>query len=58
MNWPIGMGRELCGVYDRMKDQLELFQGNDHSNIEVRKVGDYRDPVIREMAGDYLADQL
>ena len=26
MNWPIGMGRELCGVYDRMKNQVELFQ--------------------------------
>ncbi|MFB9324889.1 peptide chain release factor 3 [Paenibacillus aurantiacus] len=58
MNWPIGMGRELCGVYDRMKNQVELFQGNDHSKIEVRKVADYRDPIIREMAGDYLADQL
>ncbi|WP_274649171.1 peptide chain release factor 3 [Paenibacillus humicola] len=58
MNWPIGMGRELCGVYDRMKNQVELFKGNDHSKIEVRKVADYRDPVIREMAGDYLADQL
>ncbi|OXM17374.1 peptide chain release factor 3 [Paenibacillus herberti] len=58
MNWPIGMGRELCGVYDRMKNQVELFQGNDHSNIQVNKVGDYKDPIIREMAGDYLADQL
>ncbi|AJY73811.1 peptide chain release factor 3 [Paenibacillus beijingensis] len=58
MNWPIGMGRELCGVYDRMKDQVELFQGDDHETISVRKVADYHDPVIREMAGDYLADQL
>ncbi|MBD2847201.1 peptide chain release factor 3 [Paenibacillus sp. IB182496] len=58
MNWPIGMGRELCGVYDRMNDQVELFQGNDHSTIEVRKVGDYNDPIIREMAGEYLHDQL
>lgn len=58
MNWPIGMGRELCGVYDRMNSQVELFQGNDHSKIEVRKVQDYNDPIIREMAGDYLTDQL
>lgn len=58
MNWPIGMGRDLCGIYDRMKDQVELFQGDDHDTISVRKVADYRDPVIREMAGDYLADQL
>ncbi|MBN3525413.1 peptide chain release factor 3 [Paenibacillus apiarius] len=58
MNWPIGMGRGLCGVYDRMKKQVELFQGDDHSVIKVEKVEDYRDPVIRDMAGDYLHDQL
>lgn len=58
MNWPIGMGRELSGVYDRMKNQVELFQGDDHSNIQVKKVEDYNDPVIREMAGDFLHDQL
>lgn len=58
MNWPIGMGRELSGVYDRMKNQVELFQGDDHSQIEVRKVEDYNDPKIREMAGEYLHDQL
>jgi len=58
MNWPIGMGRDLSGVYDRMKNQVELFQGKEHDKIEVRKVSDYRDTVIREMAGDYLHDQL
>ncbi|WP_178023742.1 peptide chain release factor 3 [uncultured Paenibacillus sp.] len=58
MNWPIGMGRELSGVYDRMKNQVELFQGDDHQAIQVKKVEDYHDPVIREMAGDYLHDQL
>ncbi|EFM11791.1 peptide chain release factor 3 [Paenibacillus curdlanolyticus YK9] len=58
MNWPIGMGRDLCGVYDRMKNQVELFNGKDHSTIEVRKVEDYNDPIIREMAGDYMTDQL
>jgi len=41
-----------------MKNQVELFQGKDHSSIEVRKTSDYNDPIIREMAGDYLADQL
>lgn len=58
MNWPIGMGRELCGVYDRMKSQVELFQGDDHSTIEVRKVEDYRDPLIKQMAGELLYEQL
>jgi peptide chain release factor 3 len=58
MNWPIGMGRELCGVYDRMKHQVERFQGASHDTIEVHKVDDYRDESIRDMAGDYLYEQL
>jgi peptide chain release factor 3 len=60
MNWPIGMGRELCGVYDRVKGQVEHFQGaaGDHAQIEVTKVDGYEDPLIREMAGEYLYEQL
>ncbi|WHX48373.1 peptide chain release factor 3 [Paenibacillus woosongensis] len=58
MNWPIGSGRELSGIYDRMNNQVELFQGNDHSQIQVKKVENYHDPVIRELAGEYLHDQL
>lgn len=58
MNWPIGSGRELCGVYDRMKNQVELFQGDNHDEIQVTKVNGYEDPMIREMAGDFLHDQL
>lgn len=57
MNWPIGMGRGLCGVYDRMKNQVELFQ-DDNTKISVKKVEDYNDPAIRQIAGDYLHDQL
>ena len=58
MNWPIGSGRELCGIYDRMKNQVELFQGNNHDEIQVTKVDGYEDPMIREIAGDFLHDQL
>jgi len=58
MNWPIGMGRELCGIYDRTKRQVERFRGEVHGSIEVHKVDDYRDASIRDMAGDYLYDQL
>src|SRR5690554_6438688 len=30
MNWPIGMGKQLCGVYDRHQTRLELFHDKDH----------------------------
>ncbi|MFD3260258.1 peptide chain release factor 3 [Paenibacillus lentus] len=58
MNWPIGSGRELSGIYDRMNNQVELFQGDDHSQIQVKKVENYHDPAIRELAGEFLHDQL
>jgi peptide chain release factor 3 len=58
MNWPIGSGKQFCGVYDRQKTQIELFQGGDHKQISVRKVDGYTDPLVKEIAGDFLYDQL
>lgn len=59
MNWPIGQGRRLCGVYDRQKTQVELFQGEEgQESIQVRKVSGYDDPIIRQLAGEDLFDQL
>ena len=59
MNWPIGQGRALCGVYDRQKTQVELFQGEaEHQEIKVSKVEGYQDAQIRQMAGEFLHDQL
>jgi peptide chain release factor 3 len=58
MNWPIGMGKQFCGVYDRGKSQLELYQGEDHKEIEVRAVSGTNDPLVREIAGEFLHQQL
>ncbi|WP_426451530.1 peptide chain release factor 3 [Paenibacillus sp. S-38] len=58
MNWPIGMGKQFCGVYDRKLTQVELFQGDDHREIKVRKVSGYEDPVVKEIAGEFFYDQL
>lgn len=58
MNWPIGSGKQFCGVYDREKTRIELFQGDDHDKIEVQPVSGYDDPAIKEIAGDYLYERL
>lgn len=58
MNWPIGSGKQFCGVYDREKTQIELFQGDDHKQISVRKVDGYTDPLVKDIAGQFLYDQL
>ncbi|WP_199620632.1 peptide chain release factor 3 [Paenibacillus alkalitolerans] len=58
MNWPIGQGRSLRGVYDRLQSQMELFQGDDHSAIALRPVEGYDDPAVIETAGDDLYPKL
>lgn len=58
MNWPIGSGKQFCGVYDRERTRVELFQGDDHKEIRVREVSGYNDGIIRDIAGEFLYDQL
>src|SRR3954471_10443047 len=58
MNWPIGSGKQFCGVYDRQHVQLELFQAGEHREIQVSKVSGYRDPLVKEIAGEFLFKQL
>ncbi|WP_261304522.1 peptide chain release factor 3 [Paenibacillus andongensis] len=58
MNWPIGSGKQFCGVYDRGKSQLELYQGEDHKDIQVREVDGVDDPLVKQIAGEFLHKQL
>ena len=58
MNWPIGSGKQFCGVYDRMQTRVELFHGADHDKIDVLPVKGYDDEAIQKVAGDYLYGQL
>jgi len=58
MNWPIGMGRSLRGVYDRMEKRVELYEEGERSGIRVLSVQGGDDPALREVAGEELAEQL
>lgn len=58
MNWPIGMGRSLCGIYDRHKGQIELFAGEDHDHIVVEKVDSFDNDKIKAIAGEHLYAQV
>jgi len=58
MNWPIGQGRGLKGVYDRRQSRIELFQGDDHSTIHVKEVTGADDPLVEQVAGEHLYGQL
>lgn len=57
MNWPIGMGDEFCGIYDRQHHRVELYQANGQREFyHVER--DLDDPVLRELIGDALYDKL
>lgn len=58
MNWPIGQGRGLKGVFDRRQSRIELFQGDDHTTIQVQDVEGYDDPLVAEVAGEHLFRQV
>lgn len=58
MNWPIGSGKRFSGVYDRIKTQVELFQGDSHDHINIQKVSGYEDDIIKDIVGDHLHQSL
>jgi peptide chain release factor 3 len=58
MNWPIGSGKRFCGVYDREKTRVELFQGDDHDKISITEVSGYEDQRIKDIAGEHLHESL
>ncbi|MBU7008055.1 peptide chain release factor 3 [Phosphitispora fastidiosa] len=57
MNWPIGMGRDFRGIFDRQKNRLELF--NERS---VRKfvpcAAGIEDPALKNVIDETLYHQL
>lgn len=59
MNWPIGSGKEFMGVYNRYKEQVELFDDSDHgqnkSEVVKAHVSDQR---LATLLGDSFHQQL
>lgn len=59
MNWPIGTDGNFKGVYNRIENQIELFEGGNHGQSVVSSVsGDVSDPVFKDLLGDHLHKQL
>lgn len=58
MNWPIGSGKQFCGVYDREKTRVELFKGDNHDEISIHEVEGYEDEYIKQIAGEHLHESL
>ncbi len=59
MNWPIGMGADFRGVYDREHRHVELFEGGDHGQRQVTsQMSGADDPRLAEIIGPELHQRL
>src|SRR5665647_775536 len=59
MNWPIGMGPDFKGIYDRHTGQVERFiEGSRKSSAKPPVSGALSDPNVREGIGELLLNQL
>ncbi|APB33673.1 peptide chain release factor 3 [Gloeomargarita lithophora Alchichica-D10] len=59
MNWPIGMGDQFQGVYDRQGHQIHLFERGERGRKSVGEtVINQGDPRVEQFLDSYLYHQL
>lgn len=52
MNWPIGMGDEFCGIYDRQNNRIERYRKDGQQDFVYPDERGLEDPAIRDFIGD------
>jgi peptide chain release factor 3 len=59
MNWPVGMGADFRGVYDREQGHVLLFDGGDHGQRQVAtETRGADDPRLADIIGPDLHQKL
>jgi peptide chain release factor 3 len=59
VTWPIGMGPTFRGVYNRLTQQIHLFERADHGQrVAPVQVSSIDDAAVRDLLGGALHDQL
>lgn len=59
MNWPIGVGKDFKGVYDRKEEKVIIFEGGNHGQNEVKEtIIDINDENIQNVLGEALYEKL
>ncbi len=59
VNWPIGAGKDFCGVYDRLASRAMLFSGGEHGTTKVDMEvveGSIDAPAVQSALGDHHRD--
>ncbi|HEY9766278.1 MAG TPA: peptide chain release factor 3 [Chroococcales cyanobacterium] len=59
MNWPIGMGSDFRGIYDRNEKEVILFESHSHGSMEAsEKTVSIDDPLLPELLGAHAYQTL
>ncbi|MDW7673500.1 MAG: peptide chain release factor 3 [Bacillota bacterium] len=58
MNWPIGMGSDFFGIYDRFNDRLELFRGDEKRELMPLGHDGLANPQVESLLGSDRYQQL
>ena len=59
VNWPIGSGKEFRGVFNRHKNQIELFDDGNHGQSIANSItGEVSDDKFNTLLGDALHKKL
>ncbi len=58
MNWPIGMGDEFCGIYDRHNQQIELYSKEENRKFISLSDQGLKDQTIQNQIAPFLLDKL
>ncbi|SDI21248.1 peptide chain release factor 3 [Alteribacillus bidgolensis] len=58
MNWPIGMGMDFYGIYDRHSKKVELYNADNPSHVEIKQTSGPDDPMLDEMIDASLLAQF
>ncbi|MHB1128078.1 MAG: peptide chain release factor 3 [Bacillota bacterium] len=58
MNWPIGMGSDFCGIYDRHSKQIELYRGSNKDTTIPVNGQLMENPRVRDAVDETLLKQL
>ncbi len=59
MNWPIGVGKDFKGVYDRKEEKVIIFEGGNHGQNEVTEtIISINDENIQNILGSDLYEKL
>lgn len=58
INWPIGMGDEFCGIYDRRNQKIELYSKDGPSQSIILEDKELGDPAIADLIGTSRCQKL